>query len=338
MHAFDQVCALHRLLRQARLPVSRRRIEHELECSHATAARVIQKMRDYLGAPIKYDRERNGYYYEHDAFELPGFWFRADEVAALLVMLDAVDTLEEGVLEDTLGALRERMQALAAAHGQDSAELRRRVRVLRIGGRDPGCAFRVVAHALLARRRLSIGYRNRGDGAYKARTVSPQRLTRYRDNWYLDAWCHQACALRSFAVERIQNPDVLAEPAHDLSELDLERCLSSSYGIFSGEPCAVAVIDFTAERARWVAEERWHPDQRGEWLPDGRYRLHLPYRHAEELVMDVLRYGPDAEAVGPVELRAAVQGSLEAALGQYQSGPVSLDEAVGLVEGSPEDT
>ena len=35
------------------------------------------------------------------------------------------------------------------------------------------------------------------------RTVSPQRLTHYRDNWYLDAWDHEREALRSFALDRI---------------------------------------------------------------------------------------------------------------------------------------
>ncbi|KAB7624016.1 helix-turn-helix transcriptional regulator [Alkalilimnicola sp. S0819] len=318
MHTFDQVCALDRLLRQSRRPVSRQRIEEELECSRATTVRVIGKMRDYLRAPIEYDRDQNGYYYSDEAFELPGFWFRADELAALLVMLDALDTLEEGVLDGTLDALRERLVELSRNHGQDSVELRRRVRVLRIGGRDPGTAFRPVADALLGRRRLRLVYRNRGDGQEKTRTVSPQRLVRYRDNWYLDAWCHRAAGLRSFAVERIAAPERLDETALDVPEEELERCLSSSYGIFSGEPTATAVIDFTPARARWVAEERWHPDQRAEWLPDGRYRLYLPYHHPDELLMDVLRYGADAEVVAPAHLRSAVAASLTAALEHYQ--------------------
>jgi proteasome accessory factor C len=67
-----------------------------------------------------------------------------------------------------------------------------------------------------------------------------------------------------------------------------------------------AVLRFTAERARWVANEEWHPEQRGEFLPDGRYQLSLPYADPRELIMDILKYGPDVEVVAPDSLRAAV--------------------------------
>ena len=33
------------------------------------------------------------------------------------------------------------------------------------------------------------------------RIVSPQRLSYYRENWYLDAWCHDKNALRKFGFE-----------------------------------------------------------------------------------------------------------------------------------------
>ena len=50
-------------------------------------------------------------------------------------------------------------------------------------------ATTAVAGALM-RRRLAIAYHGRERDATTVRKVSPQRLTHYRDNWYLDAWCH----------------------------------------------------------------------------------------------------------------------------------------------------
>jgi predicted DNA-binding transcriptional regulator YafY len=35
------------------------------------------------------------------------------------------------------------------------------------------------------------------------REVSPQRLVHYRDNWYLDAWCHLREDVRSFSIDAI---------------------------------------------------------------------------------------------------------------------------------------
>ncbi len=60
MDRFDRIFELNRLLQSARHPVSRRRIEQELECSRATAKRIVDDLRIYLNAPIVYDRERNG--------------------------------------------------------------------------------------------------------------------------------------------------------------------------------------------------------------------------------------------------------------------------------------
>ena len=94
--------------------------------------------------------------------------------------------------------------------------------------------------------------------------------------------------------------------------------LASSYGIFSGQPKAWATIRFSSHAARWVADEHWHSQQQGEWLPDGRYELSVPYSNSRELLMDVLKYGPDAEVVAPVPLREEMKIMLQLALGAYQ--------------------
>jgi len=64
-------------------------------------------------------------------------------------------------------------------------------------------------------------------------------------------------------------------------------------------------------------DERWHPNQVGQYRTDGRYELHLPYRDETELVMDILRHGPHVEVVSPPRLREEVARLLRAALSQY---------------------
>jgi predicted DNA-binding transcriptional regulator YafY len=78
------------------------------------------------------------------------------------------------------------------------------------------------------------------------------------------------------------------------------------------------VLRFTREGARWVADEKWHPQQEGKWLADGRYELRIPYREPRELVMDVMRQGKNVEVIEPAELREQVRRELEQAIAQYQ--------------------
>ena len=60
MDRFDRIFALHRILSGRRIPISEQELEHALECSRATVNRTIAAMRNFLDAPIEYDRERNG--------------------------------------------------------------------------------------------------------------------------------------------------------------------------------------------------------------------------------------------------------------------------------------
>ena len=63
-----------------------------LEVSPATLKRDIQYLRDRFNCPLIWDPEGRGYRYETGAshpgtqFELPGLWFNASEIHALLTM------------------------------------------------------------------------------------------------------------------------------------------------------------------------------------------------------------------------------------------------------------
>ena len=92
---------------------------------------------------------------------------------------------------------------------------------------------------------------------------------------------------------------------------ELDENFASSYGIFSGKPKDTAVLRFSAERARWVADEQWHPQQIGKFLHDGRYELQLPYADSRELIMDILKHGAEVEVILPAVLRQAVKNHIQ---------------------------
>jgi len=330
MDRFDRIYDLHKILSAARYPVSRRRLEEELECSRATVKRIIESMRLYLNAPIVYDRNLNGYYYDRKGdrtgteqredvmYELPGVWFNASELHALLTVQQLLADVQPGLFEQQLAPLQERIGELLKVQHAGSAELAQRVRILHMAARPAGEAFQPIASATARRRRLRLAYYNRGQDAETEREVSPQRLVYYRDNWYLDAWCHLREGLRTFALDAVRTVQVLDKKAKEVPKRQLDEHYSSAYGIFSGKAEHMAVLSFTAQRARWVSQERWHPDQQGEWHEDGRYELRVPYHDARELVMDILRHGPEVEVMAPAALRDFVKRQLNEAAALYQ--------------------
>lgn len=335
MDRLDRIYRLHQLLRARRYPVPFSVIQDSLDCSRATARRVISELRDAYAAPVVYDRQGGGYRYDERAgehpFELPGLWFSADELYALLAAHRLLGDIGPGLLSERVSPLRRRIESLVAQRcGADPAVLDR-IRILAQGARRVRLpAFSEAAAGVLRRKRLRFVYHGRARAETTRREVSPQRLTHYRDNWYLDAWCHAADALRIFAVDRIDAIELLERPARDLSGAELDAQLAGAYGIFAGPATDCAVLRFSAERARWVADERWHPEQFGRWLDDGRYELRLPYGDPRELLMDVLKYGADVEVVAPESLRETVAAALRAAHGKYESAGSRSEPAGGL--------
>ena len=201
----------------------------------------------------------------------------------------------------------DRLNALLGSANNDAQEVRRRVRIIALANRPvrPG-HFQTVGSALLQRKRLGITYSARGSGQTTEREVSPLRLVHYRENWYLDAWCHLRRGLRNFALDAISQAHLLERPAKEVDGATLDATFASSYGIFSGGPVEWARLRFTPERARWVAHEQWHPQQQGQLQADGSYLLRLPYADHRELVMDILKHGAHCEVLGPPGLRQAV--------------------------------
>jgi predicted DNA-binding transcriptional regulator YafY len=321
MERIERIHALHRILSASRYPVTVQRLQEDLECSRATVYRDLAYLRDYLMAPVVGNGEA-GFQYDHkeaQRFELPGLWLSSEELHALLAAQQLLVRSGGGVLSNALAPLQQRIEKLLDEHAGGRRLPVERVRVVPHRTRKlDETAFRMVATAVLDRRQLSFEYRARSTDERTRRTVSPQRLTHYRDNWYLDAWDHDRDALRSFSVDRISAAKVSEDVARDVPDEELDRHLASSYGIFSGTPKGWATILFSAKAARWVADEHWHSQQQGRYLPDGRYELKVPYSAGRELLMDVMHYGSDAEIVEPASLREQARSLLALALSNYE--------------------
>jgi len=328
MDLFDRIFCLHRIFSRSRYPVTSADIQERLECSRATFTRMVRDMRNYLGAPIEFDRKTSGYYYaatgEHP-YELPGLWFNASELHALLTVQQLLSEAQPGLLESHIAPLRKRIEQILKTRQSGQSQVEKRVRILRMAGRRSDSEhFATVADAVLKRKRLHIHYHGRQRDKTTERAVSPQRLVHYRDNWYLDAWDHTKRGLRSFSVDRILKARMLDARAVEINDGKLNAYFASAYGIFSGRADRKAVLRFTAERSKWVADEVWHPRQNGRFDESGQYILEVPYSDSRELVMDVLKHGPEVEVLAPPALRTEVRDKLGQARAQYGGAESAL--------------
>ncbi len=300
-----------------RVAVSAEELMAVLEVSRATVKRDIAKLRDQLHVPITFNRELGGYQLEQDQTEseLPGLWFSQEEILSLVTIQHLLEQLEPGLLGAKLQPLQKRLSQLMDKHGLASQDVARRIRIVHAGKRQVVAkSFELVAAATFASKRLKIWHFNRQNGITTEREVSPQRLVHYRDNWYLDAWCHLRDDVRNFSIDAITKLEVMDTDAKVVSAKAIDQALGNSYGIFNGAAQSWAKLRFTPERARWVAGETWHPMQESAFEEDGSYVLSFPYADDRELIGDIMKFGADVQVLAPPGLRSKVQkGFLEAA-------------------------
>lgn len=318
MSQTDRIARIRTLLTSRRC-VSRQTLLEDLEVSPATLKRDLEFLRSNLNTPITWNRELNGYQIDPGQttgaqIELPGMWFTDKEIHALLTMQHLLTNLDPGgILAPHVAPLIERLNRLLGAADNPAEEIRKRVLIVGIGKRSMKLAhFESIGSALLRRKRLAIRYYARGRNQESEREISPQRLVHYRENWYLDAWCHLRSALRNFAVDSIRKVELLEHAAKDIPNQALDTVLGPGYGIFAGTDLQWARLRFSPERARWVATEHWHTAQRGSFDSDGHYVLEVPYADHRELLMDVLKHGRHCEVLGPAGLLSVVEDEISA--------------------------
>ncbi len=308
----------HRItqLLHERTIVAREEFLADLEVSHATFKRDLEYMRDRYNAPIVWDADAGGYRFEQPGdgprFELPGLWFNEGEAYALLMMEHLLASLDQGgFIGAHIAPLRTRLAAIMDGGKPSADDIRARIRLVAFSPRAlPLEHFETIGLATQKRKRLRITYYARSTDATSQREVSPQRLVHYRGNWYLDAWCHLRNDLRKFAIDGIRDAVTLDVAADEIANERLESHLATSYGIVHGDGANElqwARLRFTADRARWVAAEVWHPEQRGRLEANGRYTLEVPYRDDRELLLEIVKHAGEVEVLGPAELREKVR-------------------------------
>ncbi len=282
--------------------------------------RDIEYMRDRLGAPIVWSAPRRRYEYSEAWNSL-----RAADEKSLLALAFLKSILDKYAYVPVLS--KELIDLLTARTPARSAAVANKVHYeLPDLERIEDGVVLSLCRALLEAEQLEIDYTD-AKGERSARSILPLRLVNYAGKWYCAALDSKSGELRTFSASRIAAATATAggprpsgteggfhSPPKDSGRLAslpsdeaVDRFLSSSYGIFKGEPIGRATLRFYGGAARAVREQRWHPEQTLSDMvtPGGSPALDLtlPVHDWTELLGRALRCGANCEVVGPPEFR-----------------------------------
>ncbi len=319
-------------------------IASRFEICARQAKRDIEYMRDRLDAPIVWSAGRHRYEYTASWDSLKS----ADEKSLLaFAFLKAILTeyhYVPVVSNDILTLLKEKIAGRYAGIAEKvSYELPDMESI------DGDIAYS-LCQALLQPHELEIAYTD-SKGTESARVIVPLRLVNYAGKWYCVALDSKSSEMRTFAVSRIRGAKI-AQPCPTAilpPDVEIDRYLSSSYGIFKGEPIGRATLRFYGGAARAVREQVWHRDQTITPVPEsppdneGSHNallaidLSLPVHDWTELLGRALRCGSNCEVIAPEEFRAQWREEIGkmGELAKNDNQKTTLRAFVGHIEGRP---
>src|SRR5207237_10771635 len=109
------------------------RLKDALGVSQATLKRDLLYMRDRFNAPIEYVREVNCYRFgkprTRPRYDLPGLWFSATEIYALLTTLQLLSNLQPGLLDGQVTPVVARLRSIVGRGDHSWEEIQKRIRI-----------------------------------------------------------------------------------------------------------------------------------------------------------------------------------------------------------------
>lgn len=320
MENLHRLFILERLFQTHKYPIPIDTLLSELECSLSTFKRLITVLREQYGFPILYSRNYKGYYCDTaQSRQVQGLWFKTRELQTLLIIRHMLEQVQPGLLSGYLQKLVTQIDNILRAINKRPNDFVKRINIIPIAHTYiANNIFLPLCHATLENLEIKIYYQDI-NGAFSERILSPQRLIYYKNNWYLDAWCHLREALRTFWVAGIKEILVTNSQGKGLKEEILHNYFALGYGIFAGTPIETAHLRFTGRAAmRMRSGIQWHPEQKQENKEDGSVELWLPYSDNRELVMDIMRYGHEIQVLHPNSLKSALIKHYKMAIAVYE--------------------
>ena len=225
------------------------------------------------------------------------------EALALGVGLRALALDAPPERRDRLFALAERLERELAL--RSAADTEPHV-ALAFGPPERSEVHACLRDAARERRAVSIHYLKTGATAPEERTVHPYALIFAERWWYALAHCCTQDGVRRFRLDRVLAAEVLDQSFELPSGWDPHVHVQKGRAFIAAEPTEVRVR-YGPRIARWILER----ELEAETLPDGGVIVSHTVADPRWIVNHVLQYGPDAEVLGPPEVRDMVAASAE---------------------------
>ena len=290
-------------IRDGRYP-ERSRMAEYFEVTEKTISRDIEFLRDRLGAPVMYDRNRKGYYYSDPGFLLPRIYMKEAEALELVL----TQWMTGSVRGTPLTQIARSAWKKIADWLPDSVEidlnlLSRYLIIIDRSVQIQPDIWHTLFRAARSRTKTNIVHYSAARNTIVNRTIHPYRLVHHRSAWYVIGWDEHADDIRVFAIGRIQSVEPLNGHQFPISDFDPDEYIDVQLGVFRGGSWFTAVIRADASIAGIVQEHLPGRDHKINIEADNSLTAEFRTNQREELLHWILQWQDKIELLEPADLR-----------------------------------
>jgi proteasome accessory factor B len=306
------------------------------EVSTKSIQRDIDYMRLMLQAPIAYDKRERGYYYEKQGWSfLPSSILARDEADALMATKKVLAQYQGSpYYEEVSRALDKVRQYLPENSVNDEFLKIYSFEEPSHQAVDPR-TFALIEDAIRNKLKITLTYRASWNQAVTERTLHPYifHYSKIRDTWYLIGHCELRNDIRTFALNRIRTISLTSKHFTIPESFSIETYMDKSFDQIHENRVYDVLIRFNTYQAQWIREHRWHPTQQIEEHENGSIILKMQVGALDAVKRWVMRYGSEAEALEPLELRQMIKHELLMTERLYEDVRAINVESLSLFEG-----
>jgi predicted DNA-binding transcriptional regulator YafY len=261
-------------------------------------------MKSTFNAPIKFDRQHNGYFYTEEGFSIREFPLTHEEIQALDYSTALLQQLKgtkmfyhfESAINKVIEGYR-----LSGILGKSETQILQVEEPLRT---DSSRWLERLLTAIVEKIPLRISYQGFGREE-KEHDMSPYLIKEYRNRWYVIGHSSRAKNILVMALDRINR----IEPTRikyvndsGFSPADFFRYSLGITQVHGTKPVQV-VLSFSAIQAPYILSQPLHQSQTVIKQTTDALHISLEVYLTPELRMTILSYGPEAEVLKPASLR-----------------------------------
>ena len=316
--AVERINILHNKLLTNSYP-NCRQLASSLEVSEKTLLRDIEFMRDRLGLPVDYSRERHGYYYTRPVNGLPSLQITEGEAVALLLTQKTFTHYRGTPFEKPLqSAVEKLLVAMPDSVTLEWEEIASgfEIRLAPVSEADMQI-FAQLSQAVQEHRVVEFVYHKLEASSPEARHVHPYQLCLADGQWYLVAHDTSKKAYRHFALPRISQLRLLSNSFTPMSTFDAKAYWKESFGAFRGTEKWEVRARFDPFASRLVTERQWHPSQKIVKLEGDEIELTLTLSSLHDVRRWLLGWGEHVTVLAPDALREQIRASAQILLQRH---------------------